>query len=97
MTRIPATYARATNQKKRDEQEDSPAVLRDRGAELARSHAGWRGVADGEGHILVLLLRTPYDKLRPGTVADAQALTARGYIVVNQDTRGRHASEGKRR
>jgi hypothetical protein len=42
----------------------------------------------------VLLHRTPYDKSDPATVSIAQALAKHGYVVVVQDTRGRHHSHG---
>lgn len=54
---------------------------------------------DGAGPFPVLLTRTPYDKSgRTGTRFSAlDALTAvqRGYAVVIQDVRGRHAAEGE--
>ena len=42
----------------------------------------------------VLLHRTPYDKAVPATQEIAQQLAVAGYVVVVQDTRGRHRSEG---
>jgi putative CocE/NonD family hydrolase len=42
----------------------------------------------------VLLHRTPYDKSEPATVAIAQELARHGYVVMVQDTRGRHGSHG---
>ena len=42
----------------------------------------------------VLLHRTPYDKAAPATIAIAKSLAAHGYVVIVQDTRGRHASGG---
>ncbi|MFS3134129.1 CocE/NonD family hydrolase [Gluconacetobacter sacchari] len=42
----------------------------------------------------VLMHRTPYDKSAPNTVAIARALAGHGYIVVVQDMRGRHHSQG---
>ena len=42
----------------------------------------------------VLLHRTPYDKAAAATIEIAKALARRGYVVVIQDTRGRHRSEG---
>src|SRR6185503_10301366 len=47
----------------------------------------------GDGKFPVLLERTPYD--RKDDSAMAQDLAAHGYIVVVQDTRGRHESEGE--
>ncbi len=42
----------------------------------------------------VLMHRTPYDKSDPAAVAIARTLAAHGYVVVVQDMRGRHHSEG---
>lgn len=42
----------------------------------------------------VLLHRTPYDKSDAPTVAIAETLAEHGYVVVLQDTRGRHHSQG---
>lgn len=42
----------------------------------------------------VLLHRTPYDKEEPATVAIAEHLAKHGYVVVLQDMRGRHHSQG---
>jgi hypothetical protein len=42
----------------------------------------------------VLLHRTPYDKSEPATVAIAETLAKHGYVVIVQDTRGRHHSQG---
>jgi putative CocE/NonD family hydrolase len=42
----------------------------------------------------VLLHRTPYDKSAQAAVAIAEALARHGYVVVLQDTRGRHRSQG---
>lgn len=50
---------------------------------------------DANGPFPVLLSRLPYDKngrRRPG---DIDYFVERGYVVVNQDTRGRFASEGE--
>ncbi|MCW5981712.1 MAG: CocE/NonD family hydrolase [Bryobacteraceae bacterium] len=46
-----------------------------------------------EGKYPLLLQRTPYN--RKGAAAEAEAMAARGYIVVIQDTRGRFDSEGE--
>ncbi len=43
----------------------------------------------------VLLQRTPYDKAAAAAVAIAEQLARSGYIVVLQDIRGRHHSEGQ--
>jgi putative CocE/NonD family hydrolase len=42
----------------------------------------------------VLLHRTPYDKSDAAAVAIAQTLAKHGYVVLIQDTRGRHHSQG---
>ena len=49
----------------------------------------------GSGKYPTLLLRTPYWKQHPRYVKAARAMAARGYTVVNQDMRGRYASEGE--
>jgi putative CocE/NonD family hydrolase len=46
----------------------------------------------GEGTYPVLLTRTPYD--RRGDVAAGPLLASHGYVVVQQDVRGRFESEG---
>jgi putative CocE/NonD family hydrolase len=51
------------------------------------------GVATDE-KLPVLLHRTPYDKSAAATIAIAKTLSTHGYVVVVQDTRGRHRSEG---
>ena len=48
-----------------------------------------------DGRYPVLLCRTPYDKTREGYVEAGQRMAERGYTVVVQDVRGRHASEGE--
>jgi uncharacterized protein len=42
----------------------------------------------------VLLHRTPYDKSAKAAVAIAETLARHGYVVMLQDTRGRHRSQG---
>jgi hypothetical protein len=42
----------------------------------------------------VLLHRTPYDKSDPAAIAIAETLAKHGYVVMVQDTRGRHHSQG---
>lgn len=49
----------------------------------------------GPGKFPVLLTRTPYDKHSDGDVDFGQKAAARGYIVINQDVRGRYTSEGE--
>jgi putative CocE/NonD family hydrolase len=51
------------------------------------------GVAASE-RLPVLLHRTPYDKSEAATVAVAETLARHGYVVIVQDTRGRHHSQG---
>jgi putative CocE/NonD family hydrolase len=51
------------------------------------------GVAVSEP-LPVLLHRTPYDKSAAATIAIADDLAKHGYVVVVQDTRGRHRSGG---
>ena len=46
-----------------------------------------------EGKFSVLLVRTPYDKT--GEASFGLKGAARGYVVVEQDVRGRYASEGE--
>lgn len=42
----------------------------------------------------ILLQRTPYDKNSPALVAQARYFASHGYVVVLQDERGAHHSEG---
>ncbi len=49
---------------------------------------------DAPGAFPVLLCRTPYDKSHPRQVETGRRLAERGYVVVLQDVRGRHASDG---
>ena len=42
----------------------------------------------------VLLHRTPYDKSDAAAVVIAETLAKHGYVVLVQDTRGRHRSQG---
>lgn len=48
----------------------------------------------GQGELPILLCRTPYGKASKAYVDRASYLASRGYCVVVQDHRGRHASEG---
>ena len=50
---------------------------------------------DAEGRFPTILSRTPYSNGGPGTAAGAKFYAERGYVVVLQDTRGRHDSDGK--
>ncbi|HEV3277069.1 MAG TPA: CocE/NonD family hydrolase [Terriglobia bacterium] len=45
-----------------------------------------------EGKFPAILERTPYNK--EGSIGYLRPYVAQGYVVVSQDTRGRHASEG---
>ena len=47
-----------------------------------------------DGAFPVLLQRTPYNKNGEGLVLEASFFTARGYVAVLQDCRGRYTSEG---
>ena len=49
---------------------------------------------DAAGRFPVLLRRTPYSKNSEGSAARFRGLSARGYVVVVQDTRGRYTSDG---
>ena len=46
------------------------------------------------GRFPVLLVRTPYDKGAGMALTEKDYFPPRGYVVVVQDTRGRHSSEG---
>jgi putative CocE/NonD family hydrolase len=50
--------------------------------------------APDSARLPVLLHRTPYDKNDPAAVRIATTLAEHGYVVVVQDTRGRHRSQG---
>lgn len=47
------------------------------------------------GKFPVLVVRTPYGVQRDGVHAEALSFARAGFIVVNQDVRGRYESEGK--
>jgi putative CocE/NonD family hydrolase len=47
------------------------------------------------GRYPVLLERTPYDKHSDGGVDFGHKAGARGYVVINQDVRGRYTSDGE--
>jgi putative CocE/NonD family hydrolase len=53
-----------------------------------------RGTVPAPERLPVLLHRTPYDKSEAATIAIAETLAKHGYIVMVQDTRGRHHSQG---
>ncbi len=50
---------------------------------------------DAPGRFSVLLVRTPYDKGAGMALTEKDYFPPRGYVVVVQDTRGRHGSEGE--
>jgi hypothetical protein len=47
------------------------------------------------GKFPALLLRTPYNKSSSFEIEDSRWWAARGYVLLNQDVRGRFASEGE--
>ena len=47
------------------------------------------------GKFPVILERTPYDKAASGNVTNGTYYARRGYVCVNQDVRGRFASDGE--
>ena len=50
---------------------------------------------DASGKFPVLVVRTPYDKGAEMALTEKDYFPPRGYVVVVQDTRGRHSSEGE--
>ena len=50
---------------------------------------------DGPGRYPVLLQRTPYSKGSESCVEQGHRLAERGYVVVQQDVRGRYRSDGE--
>lgn len=50
---------------------------------------------EASGKFPVLVVRTPYDKSAGMALTEKDYFPPRGYVVVVQDTRGRHASEGE--
>ena len=50
---------------------------------------------DVRGKFPTLLRRSPYNKDSEGAAEMAQRLAERGYVVVDQDVRGRYASDGE--
>jgi uncharacterized protein len=50
---------------------------------------------DVEGQFPVILLRTPYSNNTPDEVQDSKWYAERGYVLVNQDVRGRYDSDGQ--
>ncbi|WEK43964.1 MAG: CocE/NonD family hydrolase [Candidatus Sphingomonas colombiensis] len=49
---------------------------------------------DAPGKFPVIVLRTPYNKASPDEIANSTWYAERGYVVVNEDVRGRFASGG---
>ncbi len=73
------------------------AVERDVGAEM-RDRVVLRADVyrpDGPGRYPVLLQRTPYSKGNESCVEQGHRLAERGYVVVQQDVRGRYRSDGE--
>jgi uncharacterized protein len=52
------------------------------------------GYVPARERLPVLLHRTPYDKSESAAVSIAETLAKHGYVVMVQDTRGRHHSQG---
>ena len=50
---------------------------------------------DADGKFPVLLQRTPYSNNTPGAVDQSKFFAERGYVVVQEDVRGRYDSDGK--
>jgi putative CocE/NonD family hydrolase len=50
---------------------------------------------DADGKFPVLLLRTPYSNNTPGAVDQSTFFAERGYVVAQEDVRGRYDSDGK--
>ncbi len=51
--------------------------------------------SSGDGTFPALMTRTPYDKRLERYIENGHKLAERGYAVVMQDVRGRHASDGE--
>ena len=50
---------------------------------------------DSAGQFPALLLRTPYSNNMPDEMQNSAWFAARGYVVVNEDVRGRYDSDGR--
>jgi putative CocE/NonD family hydrolase len=50
---------------------------------------------DTDGHFPALIERTPYSNNAQDEIADSKWFAERGYVVVNEDVRGRYDSDGK--
>ena len=68
---------------------DVPAMMRDGTVLRADVYR-----PDAPGKFPVLLQRTPYSKSREPHEEQGHRFAERGYVVVQQDVRGRHRSEG---
>jgi hypothetical protein len=74
-------------------QQDVMVRVRD-GVELATDiYRPATGTSPAREPLPVLLHRTPYDKSDPAAIAIAETLAKHGYVVLVQDTRGRHHSQ----
>jgi putative CocE/NonD family hydrolase len=71
---------------------DISIVMRDGTKLSADLYRPARGQSPAEGRFPTLLTRTPYGKA--GDAAEGRYFASRGYNVVSNDVRGRHASEG---
>ena len=69
---------------------DVPAMMRDGTVLRADVYR-----PDAPGKFPVLLQRTPYSKSREPHEEQGHRFAERGYVVVQQDVRGRHASDGE--
>lgn len=75
-------------------QQDVMVTARD-GVQLATDiYRPGTGKVPAPNRLPVLLHRTPYDKSELAAVSIAETLAKHGYVVMIQDTRGRHHSQG---
>jgi uncharacterized protein len=89
--------AAATSSKSYDEvirQTDVMVAVRDTVLLATDIYRPATGSVAAPERLPVLLHRTPYDKSEAATVAIAETLAKHGYVVMVQDTRGRHHSQG---
>src|SRR5450631_1555079 len=75
-------------------QQDVMVAARDRVLLATDIYRPSTGSLPASERLPVLLHRTPYDKSESATVAIAESLAKHGYVVLIQDTRGRHHSQG---
>jgi len=80
---VPATYAVRVEHNVRIPMRDGITLS----ADIYRPDSGQRFPA--------LLLRTPYSNNSPDEIQNSTWFAARGYVVVNQDVRGRYDSDGE--